>query len=146
MLWGFPLAMKGKSGQPLKPKPVNNTRADKLDSFMWRYSFQERRCLTPVTEFAEAEGGFQDLHLVLTTRRAGVFRRKATPVRSAIQGRNEGQCGAFQCRLAFDVAAPAATRLRLVGGPDRSLPARWGVILEGTQSRALDEHTGCAGP
>ena len=56
MVWGFPLAMKGKSGQPLKPKPVNNTRADKLDSFMWRYSFQERRCLIPVTEFAEAEG------------------------------------------------------------------------------------------
>jgi putative SOS response-associated peptidase YedK len=23
---------------------------------MWRYSFQERRCLIPVTEFAEAEG------------------------------------------------------------------------------------------
>ena len=56
MVWGFPLVMKGKSGQPLKPKPVNNTRADKLDSFMWRYSFRERRCLIPVTEFAEAEG------------------------------------------------------------------------------------------
>jgi len=56
MAWGFPLVMKGKSGQPLKPKPVNNTRADKLDSFMWRYSFKERRCLIPVTEFAEAEG------------------------------------------------------------------------------------------
>ena len=56
MVWGLPLAMKGKSGQPLKPKPVNNTRADKLDSFMWRYSFQERRCPIPVTEFAQAEG------------------------------------------------------------------------------------------
>jgi putative SOS response-associated peptidase YedK len=56
MIWGFPLVLKGKSGQPLKPKPVNNTRADKLDSFMWRYSFAERRCLIPVTEFAEAEG------------------------------------------------------------------------------------------
>ena len=55
MAWGFPLVLKGKSGQPLKPKPVNNTRADKLDSFMWRFSFQERRCLIPVTEFAEAE-------------------------------------------------------------------------------------------
>jgi hypothetical protein len=38
-----------------KPKPVNNTRADKLDSFMWRYSFAKRRCLMPVTQFAEAE-------------------------------------------------------------------------------------------
>ena len=43
MSWGFPLVMKGKSGQPLKPKPVNNTRNDKLDSYMWRYSFAERR-------------------------------------------------------------------------------------------------------
>lgn len=51
----FLLVLKGKSGQPLKHKPVNNTRADKLDSFMWRYSFQERRCLIPVTEFAEAK-------------------------------------------------------------------------------------------
>jgi putative SOS response-associated peptidase YedK len=56
MTWGFPLALKGKSGQLLKPKPVNNARADKLDGFMWRYSFQERRCLIPVSEFCEAEG------------------------------------------------------------------------------------------
>jgi putative SOS response-associated peptidase YedK len=56
MTWGFPLTLKGKDGQQLKPKPVNNARTDKLDNFMWRYSFQERRCLIPVTEFAEAEG------------------------------------------------------------------------------------------
>ena len=56
MVWGFPLTLKGKNGQPLKPKPVNNARTDKLDSFMWRYSFQERRCLIPVTGFCEAEG------------------------------------------------------------------------------------------
>lgn len=56
MTWGFPLTLKGKSGQVLKPKPVNNARTDKLDSFMWKYSFQERRCLIPVTEFCEAEG------------------------------------------------------------------------------------------
>ncbi|KHL24987.1 hypothetical protein PK98_14185 [Croceibacterium mercuriale] len=57
MAWGFPLAQTSKkTGQPLKPRPVNNARTDKLDSFMWRYSFQERRCLIPVTEFAEAEG------------------------------------------------------------------------------------------
>jgi putative SOS response-associated peptidase YedK len=56
MTWGFPLVLKGKNGQPLKPKPVNNCRTDKLDSFMWRYSFQERRCLIPVTGFCEAEG------------------------------------------------------------------------------------------
>jgi putative SOS response-associated peptidase YedK len=56
MVWGFPLALKGAKGQQLKPRPVNNARADKLDSFMWRYSFEERRCLIPVTAFAEAEG------------------------------------------------------------------------------------------
>ena len=56
MIWGFPLALKGKSGRMLKPKPVNNARSDRLDSFMWRYSFIERRCLIPMTAFAEAEG------------------------------------------------------------------------------------------
>jgi putative SOS response-associated peptidase YedK len=56
MTWGFPLSLKGKSGQKLKHKPVNNTRSDKLDSFKWRYSFKERRCLIPVSAFAEAEG------------------------------------------------------------------------------------------
>lgn len=55
MIWGFPLRLKAMKPEA-KPKPVNNTRADKLDSFMWRYSYQERRCLIPVTEFAEAEG------------------------------------------------------------------------------------------
>src|SRR5690606_32762006 len=53
----FPLTLDGKRPRaPLKPKPVHNTRADKLDSFMWRFSFAERRCLIPVSEFAEAEG------------------------------------------------------------------------------------------
>jgi len=56
MTWGFPLVLKGAKGQSLKPKPVNNARADKLDSLMWRYSFAERRCLIPVSAFAEAEG------------------------------------------------------------------------------------------
>ena len=57
MVWGFPLVLKSKkTGKPLKPKPVNNTRTDKLDSFMWRYSFAERRCLIPLDAWAEAEG------------------------------------------------------------------------------------------
>ena len=55
MMWGFPLRLKGMKPES-KPKAVNNVRADKLDSFMWRYSFAERRCLIPVTEFAEAQG------------------------------------------------------------------------------------------
>lgn len=56
MTWGFPLARTGAKGQPLKPKPVNNTRADKLASGFWRPSYLARRCLVPITEFAEAEG------------------------------------------------------------------------------------------
>lgn len=55
MVWGFPMKLKGMKPES-KPKPVSNARADKLDSFMWRFSFEERRCLIPVTEFAEAEG------------------------------------------------------------------------------------------
>ncbi|MEQ5787024.1 SOS response-associated peptidase family protein [Erythrobacter sp. NFXS35] len=56
MIWGFPLVLKGKQGQPLKPKPVNNARTDKLDTFFWRHSFAERRCLIPLTGWAEAQG------------------------------------------------------------------------------------------
>ena len=56
MNWGFPLVMKGKSGQPLKPKPVNNARTDKLEGFFWQQSFEERRCLIPVSAWAEAQG------------------------------------------------------------------------------------------
>ena len=56
MTWGFPLQRTGAKGQPLKPRPVNNCRTDKLDSFFWRYSFEERRCLIPMTAWAEAEG------------------------------------------------------------------------------------------
>ncbi len=56
MAWGFPLARKGAKGQPLKPRPVNNARSDKLGSPFWSASFRDRRCLIPVTRFAEAEG------------------------------------------------------------------------------------------
>ncbi|WP_296718385.1 SOS response-associated peptidase [Erythrobacter sp.] len=56
MTWGFPLVRQGKQGQPLKPKPVNNARTDKLGTFFWRYAFEERRCLIPLTAWAEAEG------------------------------------------------------------------------------------------
>lgn len=56
MTWGFPLILKGKQGQPLKPRPVNNAREDKLHSPFWRDSFDRRRCLIPVSAWAEAEG------------------------------------------------------------------------------------------
>ena len=56
MTWGFPLSLKGKQGQPLKPRPVNNARTDKLGSGLWKASFGNRRCLIPLNAFAEAEG------------------------------------------------------------------------------------------
>lgn len=56
MTWGFPLVLKGKRGQPLKPKPVTNAREDKLATAFWRDSFAHRRCLIPVSQWAEAEG------------------------------------------------------------------------------------------
>ncbi len=56
MTWGFPLVLTGKNGQKLKPKPVNNARADKLGSPFWSASVRERRCLIPLDRFAEAEG------------------------------------------------------------------------------------------
>lgn len=56
MVWGFPLALTGAKGQPLKPRPVNNARTDKLTGPFWSASFRARRCLIPVSAFAEAEG------------------------------------------------------------------------------------------
>ncbi|MBX7514786.1 SOS response-associated peptidase [Qipengyuania sp. GH38] len=56
MTWGFPLQRKGAKGQPLKPKPVNNARTDKLSGPFWKRSFTERRCLIPLESFAEAQG------------------------------------------------------------------------------------------
>ncbi len=56
MVWGFPLVLKGAKGQPLKPKPVNNARTDKLSGPFWSASFRARRCLIPLSAFAEAEG------------------------------------------------------------------------------------------
>ena len=56
MNWGFPLVLKGKQGQPLKPKPVTNARDDKLLTGFWRDSFAKRRCLIPVTQWAEPRG------------------------------------------------------------------------------------------
>ena len=57
MTWGFPVALRGKSGHLLKPKPVNNARFDKLGSFWRRWAaFPEQRCLVPATRYAEAVG------------------------------------------------------------------------------------------
>lgn len=57
MTWGFPVTLRGKSGQLLKPKPFNNARFDKLGSFWRRWAaFPEQRCLVPARAYAEAVG------------------------------------------------------------------------------------------
>lgn len=56
MTWGFPLALRGRRGQALRPRPVTNARADRLATAFWRDSFVRRRCLVPVSAWAEAEG------------------------------------------------------------------------------------------
>lgn len=57
MTWGFPLAQKSKkTGQPIKPKPVNNIA--NLGGYPWKFiaHLSENRCLIPLTGFCEAEG------------------------------------------------------------------------------------------
>jgi putative SOS response-associated peptidase YedK len=66
MVWGFPLVLKGKTGQALKPKPVNNARADKLDGFMWLF-VSGAALFDPGQQVRRSGGreGGQDAHLVL---------------------------------------------------------------------------------
>lgn len=48
--WGFVMLQPGKA-----PRRVTNTRDDKISSSFWRKSFADRRCLVPVTSFAEPD-------------------------------------------------------------------------------------------
>ena len=84
MNWGFPLVLTGKQGQKLKPKPVTNARDDKLTTPFWRDSFQNRRCIVPVTQCAEPQGeagrmtrtwyGLPDVEVIAV---AGLWRQTA---------------------------------------------------------------------
>jgi putative SOS response-associated peptidase YedK len=57
MTWGFPVVLKGKKGQLLKPKPVNNARFDKLNGFWRRWAADPQyRCLIPLSAYGEAVG------------------------------------------------------------------------------------------
>ncbi|HEU0223788.1 MAG TPA: SOS response-associated peptidase family protein [Paracoccaceae bacterium] len=58
MHWGFLMPqVSKKTGQPILPKAVNNTRDDTVQSSpFWRESFEQRRCLVPATSFCEANG------------------------------------------------------------------------------------------
>lgn len=65
--WGFIMLVDGKTidkatGKPKKlAKPVINAMSEKLtSSFMWKWSFKERRCLIPMSswdEWPELPGG-----------------------------------------------------------------------------------------
>lgn len=52
MSWGFVYPRPG-----MAPKRVVNTRDDKMKSPFWKQSLDQRRCLVPVTSFAESDGG-----------------------------------------------------------------------------------------
>lgn len=75
MSWGFPVILRGKRGQVLKPKPVNNARFDKLGAFwaLWARD-PEHRCLIPTSAYAEAEGPSGKMRTTwLTLKSAPVF-------------------------------------------------------------------------
>jgi putative SOS response-associated peptidase YedK len=55
MVWGFPRRLKTMKPES-KPLKVNNARDDKLFTSFWKDSFVNRRCLIPLTAWAEAEG------------------------------------------------------------------------------------------
>ena len=52
MSWGFVLLQDGKA-----PRRVTNTRDDKVQAPFWKQSLEQRRCLVPVTSFAEPDDG-----------------------------------------------------------------------------------------
>lgn len=57
MTWGFPVYLRGKAGQPLKPRPTNNARFDKLGHYWKRWAADPaQRCLIPASAYAEAVG------------------------------------------------------------------------------------------
>lgn len=60
MPWGIPLAVRGASGQMLKPRPITNVR--NLTSNFWKSTIAkpEWRCLVPFTSFAEPKPGTGD--------------------------------------------------------------------------------------
>lgn len=55
MTWGFPMRLKFMKPDS-KPRPVNNI--SNIDAFPWKLIAhrKDRRCIIPVTAFAEAEG------------------------------------------------------------------------------------------
>ncbi len=81
--WGFVLHIQGQA-----PKRVANFRDDKLQSPFWRPSFEQRRCLVPVSSYSEPKGRKPAIWhwFALNTERepfafAGIWRSYKGPVR-----------------------------------------------------------------
>jgi putative SOS response-associated peptidase YedK len=129
MHWGFPLVLTGKQGQKLKPKPVTNAREDKLLTGFWRDSFVHRRCLIPVSQWAEAEGDKgrmtrtwyglpgEDVFAV-----AGLWRPSAEwgEVYTLVMVDGHPRMAAVHDRMPL-ILSHAAQRLWLEGGADEAL-------------------------
>lgn len=138
MSWGFPLPMKSKTtGKPLKPKPVNNARTDKLGSFFWRSSFEERRCLIPLTAWAEAEGpSGSKTRTWLSLPEVEMF---------AVAGiwRDSEEWGPVYSMVMTDAAGPAAlvhSRMPVILSPDHY--RSWQDGCKRPEARAFSDHSG----
>lgn len=129
MYWGFPLVLTGKQGQKLKPKPVTNAREDKLLTGFWRDSFVHRRCLVPVSQWAEAEGekgrmtrtwyGLPDAEVFAV---AGLWRPSAEwgDVYTLVMVDGHPQMAEVHDRMPL-ILSHAAQRYWLEGTPDEAL-------------------------
>jgi len=129
MIWGFPLALTGKQGRKLKAKPVTNAREDKLLTPFWRDSFVHRRCLVPVSQWAEAEGekgrmtrtwyGLPDAEVFAV---AGLWRESAEwgAVYTLVMVDGHPQMAQAHDRMPL-ILSPAAQRYWLNGTPDDAL-------------------------
>lgn len=129
MHWGFPLVLTGKQGQKLRPKPVTNAREDKLLTPFWRDSFVHRRCLIPISGWAEAEGekgrmtrtwyGLPGEDLFAA---AGLWRPSAEwgHVYTLVMVDGHPQMAEVHDRMPL-ILSPAAQRYWLEGSPDEAL-------------------------
>ena len=107
MTWGFPVVLRGKKGQPLKPKPVNNARFDKLSGFWARWAGPAHRCLIPASAYAEPMGETGSMKTAWLTLRstsmfawAGLWRESEDwgPVYTGVMTRNAPELASIHDR------------------------------------------------
>lgn len=130
MNWGLPVVLTGKQGQKLKPKPVTNARDDKLLTPFWRDSFARRRCLIPVTQWAEPQGpsgrmtrSWYSLPDVEVMAVAGLWRPTA----------EWGDCYAMVMVDSAPAMAEVHDRMPVILAPDN-----WAAWITGSLDHALD--------